>query len=268
MLAHYISFCLSETACKFQGVWSDYEAIRINEITDISFDESSSVDLELEGKKYQLACALERNDLYNQTWRSLCKLQAEDGFIKDKKARFNKLQKKIQKIREEEQIHLFGAILPDTDSSFDTPLKHPLVLLREAVEKYESDFIKRANKEEADAAKTDEERKIEEERKKVICKKMQELIEKQLQKYPAPCKKESEDSVLIEGKNIGIDLEEPLVLCCCKRYKHYFEKGASGRAILTCPKCNTEVVVDYKKKKSELLDVIKHSRYMHELNND
>lgn len=268
MLASYVAFCLSETINKARGVWSYYKDIRSNEITDISFAQASSVDLELENNRYILACALEQNASYQKKWKSLLKLISTDGFIKDKQARFNKLQKELQTIRNEEQIRLFGKLIPDEDSSFNTPLKHPLIILREAVEEYESLVKEYAKKEETEAAKTDEERKMEEEQKRLNALKIQEFREQMALKYPAPNEIKTEQKVFIESENIGFDLDEPLLLCCCKQYEHFFEKGASGKAILTCPKCHSEVVIDYKKRTCQFLDVIKCSNYIHDTNND
>ncbi len=189
----------------------------------------------------------------------------QDGYVKDKTSRFNRLKSQLNCISTEEQKRLFGEVLPEVDLVFDSALKHPLVVLREAVEYYEDYRQGIIKQKEAEAAKTEEERQRETELKKMMYEKAMELSAKNSYSYPPPPEITTEQRVFIEGKNIGIDLEGSLLLSCCNQYRLYFERGSKGRTILSCPQCHRYVVVDYTKKTSESLDTIKYSKFINDI---
>lgn len=264
MLANYMAYRLSNTADTVREIWSCYQDIRSEEICNLAVLKAPSVDLELEHKRYVLECELNKNEEYQHIWKSIFELISEEGYVKDKTSRFNRLRQQLNIISTEEQQRLFGESLPEVDLVFDSPVKHPLVILREAVEyneSYRQDIIK---KKEEEAAKSEEDRQTETELKKKMLEKAKELSEKYGHSYPPPREVSIEQRVFIEGKNIGIDLEGSLLLSCCNQYRIYFERGAKGRTILACPQCHRYVVVDYSKKTSELLDTIKYSKYLND----
>lgn len=265
MLANYMAYRLSNTADTVREIWACYQDIRSEENSNIALLKAASVDLELEHKRYVLECELNKNEEYQHLWKSIFDLISEDGYVKDKTSRFNRLKSQLNCISTEEQKRLFGEVLPEVDLVFDSALKHPLVVLREAVEYYEDYRQGIIKQKEAEAAKTEEERQRETELKKMMYEKAMELSAKNSYSYPPPPEITTEQRVFIEGKNIGIDLEGSLLLSCCNQYRLYFERGSKGRTILSCPQCHRYVVVDYTKKTSESLDTIKYSKFINDI---
>lgn len=186
-----------------ESVYGSYTDIRSDELSDMaleeSYKESPQTSIERINKKMIFFDALKHDDEYQKLLQQQENLIAEDTFIKNKQARFRKIHARFAEIWEKYQMELFGELL---DEEEDVPLtvRHPMYVLKEAVEDAESGIKDYAERDEAEAAKTPEDI----EREKAEMERMWQLLEEHGMNlnFDLPNTDEQEEEILVQSGNL------------------------------------------------------------------
>ncbi len=155
----YMASKVEATRHFIELVYRSYTNIRSDELSDMaleeSYKESPQTSIKRINKEMIFFDALEHDDEYQKLMKQQENLIVEDTFIKNKQARFKKIQVRLAEIQDKHQMELFGELL---DEEEDTPLTvwHSMDVLKEAVEDAESWIKDYAERDEAEAAKTPE----------------------------------------------------------------------------------------------------------------
>lgn len=245
----YMASKVEATRRYIESVYGSYTDIRSDELSDIaleeSYKESPQMSAERINKEMIFFDALEHDDEYQKLLRQQEDLIAEDTFIKNKQARFRKIRVRLAEIREQHQIELFGELL---DEEEDVPLKvrHPMDILKEAVEDAESGINDYAERGEAEAAKTFEDI----EKEKTQRERMSQLLEEcgVNLNFDLPNTDEQEEEIFVKSGNILWEVKGTIHLpCYCKKGQITTYKGIKGKCAMKCPGCGSYVLVDYDK---------------------
>ncbi len=243
----YMASKVEATRCFIESVYGSYTDIRSEELSDMaleeSYKESSQTSIERINKEMIFFDALEHDDEYQKLLRQQENLIAEDTFIKNKQARFRKIQVRLAEIREKHQMELFGELL---DEEEDAPLtvRHPMDVLKKAVEDAESWIKDHAERDEAEAAKTPED--IEQE--KAEMERMRQLLEERgvNLNFDLPNTDEQEEEIFVQSGNLAWEVKGTIQLSCyCKKGQITAYKGIKGKCAMKCPGCGYYVLVDY-----------------------
>ena len=198
----YMASKVEATRHFIKSVYGSYTDIRSNELSDMaleeSYKESPQASIERINKEMIFFDALEHDDEYQKLLQQQENLIAEDTFIKNKQARFKKIQARLAEIREKHQMELFGELL---DEEEDAPLtvRHPMDVLKEAVEDAESWSKDYAERDEAEAAKTPEDI----EREKAGMERIWQLLEERGMNFELPNTDEQEEEIFIQSGNLS-----------------------------------------------------------------
>ena len=206
-----------------------------------SYKESPQASIERINKEMIFFDALEHDDEYQKLLQQQENLIAEDTFIKNKQARFKKIQARLAEIREKHQMELFGELL---DEEEDAPLtvRHPMDVLKEAVEDAESWSKDYAERDEAEAAKTPEDI----EREKAGMERIWQLLEERGMNFELPNTDEQEEEIFIQSGNLSWEVKGTIHLpCYCNKGRITAYKGIKGKCAMKCPGCGYYVLVDY-----------------------
>ena len=245
----YMASKVAATRCYIESVYGSYTDIRSDELSDIaleeSYKESPQISTERINKEMLFFDALEHDDEYQKLLRQQEDLIAEDTFIKNKQTRFRKIQVQLAEIREQHQMELFGEVL---DEEEDVPLtvRHPMDVMKEAVENAESCISDHAERDEAEAAKTPED--IEQE--KAEMERIRRLLEERgvNLNFDLPNTDEQEEEIFVQSGNISWEVKGTIHLpCYCKKGQITAYKGIKGKCAMKCPGCGCYVLVDYDK---------------------
>lgn len=245
----YMASKVAATRCYIESVYGSYTDIRSDELSDIaleeSYKESPQMSTERINKEMIFFDALEHDDEYQTLLRQQENLIAEDSFIKNKQARFRKIQVRLAEIREQHQIELFGELL---DEEEDVPLtvRHPMDVLKEAVEDAESWIKNHAERDEVEAAKTPEDI----EKEKAQRERMSQLLEEcgVNLNFDLPNTDEQEEEIFVQSGNLSWEVKGTIHLpCYCKKGQITTYKGIKGKCAMKCPGCGSYVLVDYDK---------------------
>lgn len=230
-----------------ESVYGSYTDIRTDELSNIaleeSYKESPQTSTERINKEMIFFDALDHDGEYQKLLRQQENLIAEDTFIKNKQMRFRKIQVRLAEIREQHQMELFGELL---DEEEDAPLtvRHPMDVLKEAVEDAESWIKDYAKRDEAEAAKTPEDI----EREKAEMERMRQLIEERgvNLNFDLPNTDEQEEEIFVQSGNLSWEVKGTIHLpCYCKKGQITAYKGIKGKCAMKCPRCGYYVLVDY-----------------------
>jgi hypothetical protein len=230
----------------FGWVYQDYTDGRSEELYDLaeiaSREESSQESCRKVNMELAYGDALEHDDEYQKLIKKMEHLLAEENFVKNKQARFNKLQTQLEEIRKQHQMELFGELLPEEP---DLPLtvKHPLTVLREAIEYTEERYADRVGRDEAEARKTPED--IENE--KIQADKVRKFLESKGMNFDLPNTDEEEEKIFMESGNLAYKLKGIIPFPCCPKEKIMAYEGSSGKCSIKCPKCGRYAIFDYDK---------------------
>lgn len=251
----YMASKVETTRSFIESVYGSYTDIRSEELSDValeeSYKESSQTSIERINKEMIFFDALEHDDEYQKLLRQQENLIAEDTYIKNKQARFRKIQVRLAEIREKHQMELFGELL---DEEEDAPLivRHPMDVLKEAVEDAESWTKDCAERDEAEAARTPED--IEQE--KAEMERMRQLLEERgvNLNFDLPNTDEQEEEIFVQSGNLAWEVKGTIQLpCYCKKGQITAYKGIKGKCAMRCPGCGRYVLVDYDKMTAEPL---------------
>lgn len=251
----YMASRMEATKHYIESVYGSYTDIRSDELSDMaleeSYKESPQTSIEMINREMFLSDALEHDSEYQKLVRQQEKLIAEDTFIKSKQARFRKIQTKLAEIRERHQIELFGELLDEME---DAPLKvrHPMDILKEAVEDAESWIKDCAMRAEAEAVKTPEDI----EREKADAERMRQLLEERgiNLNFDLPNTEEQEKEIFVQSGNTLWEVKGTIHLPChCTNGQVTVYKGAKGKCAMKCPGCGSYVLIDYDKMSAEPL---------------
>lgn len=243
----YMASKVEATRRFIESVYDSYTDIRSDELSDMaleeSYKESPQTSIERINKEMIFFDSLEHDDEYQKLLRQQENLIAEDTFIKNKQARFRKIQARLAEIREQHQMDLFGELL---DEEEDAPLivRHPMDVLKEAVEDTESWNKDRAERDEAEAAKTPEDI----EREKAEMERMRQLLEEcgVNMNFDLPNTDEQEEEIFVQSGNLAWEVKGTIQLpCYCKKGQITAYKGIKGKCAMKCPGCGYYVLVDY-----------------------
>lgn len=241
----YMASKVEATRHFIESVYGSYTDIRSDELSDMaleeSYKESPQASIERINKEMIFFDALEHDDEYQKLLRQQENLIAEDTFIKNKQARFKKIQARLAEIREKHQMELFGELL---DEEEDAPLtvRHPMDVLKEAVEDAESWSKDYAERDEAEAAKTPEDI----EREKAEMERMWQLLEERGMNFELPNTDEQEEEIFIQSGNLSWEVKGTIHLpCYCNKGRITAYKGIKGKCAMKCPGCGYYVLVDY-----------------------
>lgn len=243
----YMASKVEATRHFIESVYGSYTDIRSDELSDMaleeSYKESPQTSIERINKEMIFFDALEHDDEYQKLLRQQENLIAEDTFIKNKQARFRKIQVRLAEIREKHQMELFGELL---DEEEDAPLtvRHPMDVLKEAVEDAESWIKDYAERDEAEAAKTPEDI----ERENAEREKMWQLREERGMNlnFDLPNTDEQEEEIFVRSGNLAWEVKGTIQLpCYCKKGQITAYKGIKGKCAMKCPGCGYYVLVDY-----------------------
>lgn len=243
----YMASKVEATRRFIESVYGSYTDIRSDELSDMaleeSYKESPQTSIARINKEMIFFDALEHDDEYQKLLRQQENLIAEDTFIKNKQARFRKIQVRLAEIREKHQMELFGELLDDEE---DAPLtvRHPMDVLKKAVEDAESWIKDHAERDEAEAAKTPED--IEQE--KAEMERMRQLLEERgvNLNFDLPNTDEQEEEIFVQSGNLAWEVKGMIQLpCYCKKGQITAYKGIKGKCAMRCPGCGYYVLVDY-----------------------
>lgn len=142
-------------------------------------------------------------------------------------------------------MDLFGELL---DEEEDAPLivRHPMDVLKEAVEDTESWNKDCAERDEAEAAKTPGDIG----REKAEMERMRQLLEERGVNldYDLPNTDEQEEEIFVQSGNLSLEVEGTIQLSCyCKKGQITAYKGIKGKCAMKCPGCGYYVLIDYDK---------------------
>lgn len=251
----YMASKVATTRCYIESVYGSYTDIRYDELSDIALEESykksPQISTERINKEMFFFDALEHDDEYQKLLRQQEDLIAEDTFIKNKLTRFRKIQVRLAEIREQHQMELFSELL---DEEEDVPLtvRHPMDVMKEAVENAESRIKYHAEQDEAEAAKTPEDI----EKEKAEMERMQQLLEEcgVNLNFDLPNTDEQEEEIFVQSGNLLWEVKGTIHLpCYCKKGQITAYKGIKGKCAMKCPGCGYYVLVDYDKMIAEPL---------------
>lgn len=259
----YMASKIEETKHNIESVYKIYTDIRTDELSNMALEEtykeSPQISAERMRKEMIFFNALEHDDEYQKLQRQQDKLIAEDTFVKNKQARFKKLQARLAEIRKKYQMELFGELLEEEE---DVPLtvRHPRDVLEEAVKENEfrkEDFAQRS---EIEAAKTPEDI----EREKDEMEDVRKFLEEHGKfNFDLPNMDEQEEEILVQNSHFIRDVKGKIQLpCCCKGGEITAYKGIKGKCILRCPGCGRYVLIDYDKMAAEALSGYKSVYYI------
>lgn len=149
----------------------------------------------------------------------------------------------LAEIREKHQKELFGELL---DEEEDAPLtvRHPMDVLKKAVEDAESWIKDHAERDEAEAAKTPEDI----EREKAERERMRQLLEEcgVNLNFDLPNTDEQEEEIFVQSGNLSWEVKGTIHLpCYCNKGQITAYKGIKGKCAMKCPGCGYYVLVDY-----------------------
>lgn len=228
------------------SLYTTYTDIRSEELSDLAKSESEkeSVQESLNKVNRELALgyALEHDEEYQKLQKTLEKLLVEDTFIKNKKARFNKLQDRLDEIRKQCQTELFGELLPE-DLDMPLTVKHPLTVLREAVEYTDEVFADDVKRAETEASKTPED--IEKEKRQY--EEIRKILESRGVNCDLPNTDKEEEEIFMNSGNLAYELKGMIQFPCCEKEKIMVYEGSSGKCSIKCPKCGRYAIFDYDK---------------------
>ncbi len=251
----YMASKVEATRRFIESVYGSYTDIRSEELSDMaleeSYKESSQTSIERINKEMIFFDALEHDDEYQKLLRQQENLIAEDTFIKNKQARFRKIQVQLAEIREKHQMELFDELL---DEEEDAPLtvRHPMDVLKKAVEDAESWIKDHAERDEAEAEKTPED--IEQEKAEI--ERMRQLLEERgvNLNFDLPNTDEQEEEIFVQSGNLAWEVKGTIQLpCYCKEGQITAYKGIKGKCAMKCPGCGYYVLIDYDKMVAEPL---------------
>lgn len=243
----YMASKVEATRHYIESVYGIYTDIRSDELSNMaleeSYKESPQTSIERINKEMIFFDALEHDDEYQKLLRQQENLIAEDTFIKNKQARLKKIQVRLAEIREKHQMELFGELL---DEEEDAPLtvRHPMDVLKKAVEDAESWIKDHAERDETEAAKTPEDI----EREKAEMESIRQLLEERRVNlnFDLPNTDEQEEEIFVQSGNLAWEVEGTIQLpCYCKKGQITAYKGIKGKCAMKCPGCGYYVLVDY-----------------------
>lgn len=233
----------------FGWVYQDYtdgRSMEIGKLAEIeSQKESSQESFRKVNMELAYGDALEHDDEYQKLMKKMEKLLAEETFVKNKQARFNKLQGQLEEIRKRHHMELFDELLPE-DPYMPLTVKHPLTVLREAVEYSEERFTERAEWDEAEAKKTPEDIEAE----KLRDGEMRKFLESKGMLIDLPNTDKEEEELFMEKGNLAYKLKGMISFPCCSKEKIMAYEGSSGKSSIKCPKCGRYAIFDYDKMES------------------
>lgn len=208
--------------------------------------DSSEESLQKINKELVYADALEHDSEYQDLQKQLMELLAEDTFVKLKKARFNKIQGRLEEIRKDHQIRLFGELLPEDEDTTIT-VEHPLVALQKAVEYADGVYSDWAEREEKEASKTPEDI----ERERLLDDEIRKFLVSKGMNFELPNTDIEEEELFMESGNLAYKLKGMISFPCCKKEKIMVYEGSSGRCSIKCPRCSRYAIFDYDKMEAE-----------------
>lgn len=255
----YMAAKVEATRCYIESVYGSYTDIRSNELSDIaleeSYKESPQISTERINKEMIYFDVLEHDDEYQKLLQQQEKLIAEDTFIKSKQKRLKKIQKRFEEIQKQHQMGLFGKLLDERE---DVPLivRHPMDVLKEAVEDAEDWIKNHAERDEAEAAKTPEDI----EREKADMERIQQWFEEHGMNLNLNCDlpntDEQEEEIFVQSGNLLWEVKGTIHFpCYCKKGQVTAYKGIKGKCAMKCPECGYYVLIDYDKMTAKPLEL-------------
>lgn len=239
----YMAFKMAATKCYIESVYGSYTDIRSDIELKKPYKESPQMSTERINKEMIFVDALEHDDMYQKLLRQQEKLIAEDTFIKNKQKRFKKINMQLAKIREQYQIELFGELLDEEEDTLLT-LRHPIDVLKDAIEDTESQIENYVERGEAKAAKTPEDI----ERENAEMEEMRQALEAYgvNLNFDLPNTDEQEEAIFVQSGNLAWKVKGTICLqCSCKKGQITAYEGIKGKCAMKCPGCGDYILVDY-----------------------
>lgn len=243
----YMASKVEATRRFIESVYGKYTDIRSDELSDMalkeSCKESPQTSIERINKEMIFFDALQHDDEYQKLLQQQEKLIAEDTFIKNKQARFRKIQVRLAEIREKYQMELFGELLNEKEDASLT-VQHPMDVLKKAVEDAEFWIKDHAERDEAKAAKAPEDI----EREKAEIERRRQLLEEcgVNMNFDLPNTDEQEEEIFVQSGNLSWEVKGTIHLpCYCNKGQITAYKGIKGKCAMKCPRCGYYVLVDY-----------------------
>ena len=250
---HYMASKVQSLQDYFGWVYQDYTDRRSEELSNLAEIELQNESPQESFRKGNMELvygdALEHDDEYQKLMKIMEKILAEENFVKNKQARFNKLQEQLEEIRKRYQRVLFGELLLE-DPNMPLTVKHPLTVLREAIQNTEEQFAEWAERNEAEARKTPEDIKAEVEQKKHLEEVMLKLFESRGMSLDIPNTDKEEEELFMESGNVAYKLKGMISFPCCSKEKIMAYEGVSGKSSIKCPKCGRYAIFDFDKMES------------------
>lgn len=239
----YMTFKIEATKYYIESVYRSYTDIRFDELSEESYKKSLHMSTERINKEMIFIDALEHDDMYQKLLRQQEKLIAEDTFIKNKQKRFKKINMQLEKIREQYQIELFGELLDEEEDALLT-FRHPIDVLKDAIDDTESKIENYVESGEAEAAKTPEDI----ERENAEIEEMRQALEAYgvNLSFDLPNTDEQEEEIFVQSGNLAWDVKGTMRLqCSCKKGQITAYEGIKGKCAMKCPNCGNYILIDY-----------------------
>lgn len=142
-------------------IYEDFIDIRNEELSDQALEEAGSVDVEKVMLRINQDCelqdALKNDPEYIKLSKKAQQIIDSDNFIKNIKGQYDQINAKMEEIRHYHEMRLFGAELPQEDIP-PLRIRHPSIVLREAIQDVEDIRESRKLWEEEQAKITPEQR--------------------------------------------------------------------------------------------------------------
>lgn len=163
-LAYFYGFVktqISNLTRYIDEVYEDFIDVRNDELSDQAFEEAGSLDIEETMLRINQDCelqeALENDPEYAKLSKKAQQLIDSDDFVKSIKGQYDRIINQMEQIRHCHERRLFGAELPQEEIS-PLRVRHPSIVLREAIQDVEDVRESRKRWEEEQAKITPEQR--------------------------------------------------------------------------------------------------------------
>ena len=157
----FINARVKELTSYIDEVYENYVDIRQDELSDLAWDEAAAMDereaMEHINETLILGDALEKDAQYQKLNAERERLLNGNDFVKNVEKRFARIVEKMDAIRRQHEMRLFGHELPEEDISLPA-LRSPADILREAIQTVEENRASREQWEKERAQITPEEK--------------------------------------------------------------------------------------------------------------
>lgn len=239
-----------------ESIFSEYESARYTEIGDIARLHSLTMDQYAASRDFfqtiALADILEKDEDYQRLLKKRDKILIEPGFKQNSKGRYNKVTSEISSIRKKHEMELFGKLISeDPHPQFD--LKHPTELLFDATMAIDENERERIEREEKEAALTEEQIKQREESIRLL----REHYESRGVSFDLPDVSIEEERLFVDSLPDHDEMKGIIKFPCCGKERIMVYSGSSGQCAVKCPNCGKTSIFNFKEMTAKAVSEIR-----------